>query len=1252
MTCDEWKKFIQVNIYGQTLQGLQQQGIALETMLSDIGCSKVWIVEGKMYNDDSCHQTTNSNEVSIVTPPVLSTTIADVKCPRFSTPAVSQVDLQRKFTLNLPIKFSEINSSYDEDFDCSHYSDDEINENNDIGELMNDIIQKVSESDKETAIEQTIFSSTINEMNVPRCSTPIIPHIDHHRTFTLNIPDTVSAIVLNEDGDIETDQSIDESATNNHVMKELSDFAGTQFEHNYELSPVKKVPTPRAGTKSLMTVTKSKKLILKRKSAASKLASTSVISRKQRVVLKESTSTDRMKNIRKILKKETSVIPTVENRTQSIQKEIPVSNIKRELSNGNTSQLYSKNVDNLFSVKRELSPIYVDVIDFESNSRPEDNETAVYHSLENSFEENRQQKNEYIQNDALVFDNQMYVGDDIMDYGGEEDTMILDHQEEVVTENLEAVDNQDDDEKEHEDENEHFSGDETAENRNACANKRVSFAEPLIQSSNRKKAEMNKVHIVKCHYDGCNKSYTWRMKYGKTRLVDHAFTHVSHLVLKCNLCEQTFQKIRSVRYHHKKSHPETKLEGCGIKRALDTSRDGTDFVQVWDKCYKNNISLCGAGDLNPFARQDKGIKKGNRVRSTRNSMNPELGSNVVEEEDENGEMVNNRCGTYIQVNIYGKTLQQLKKEGITLKSVLVRSRFYIFKMLSFFQNEIGCPQHWIGEVSIFTGEFNKESSLLSTTIANVKLPRCSTRVIPHIEPRTSFTLNMEQKISEIDEDDEMIDVDVEEVLSDLLNEVDVLKQTEKKAALPLLSTTIANSEFPRYSTPIPFEDDLGSNFTLNFSHDVSNIASDAEEELVSDYSLHFQESVKNNDSIVNVTSDSLSGRSKENDDHTLSLTTTKESTKRAPERCSTTPAKIYKREVEEFDAPKREIAALRTNSEPAVCPNFNDSLYQSGPLIIKLQNSEQENGDQPENYGNSESSLDKNTTEDREEAFYSIPRNEETGPLSYNVPVTASSLEIPGVALKMELNSFGFLNNNNDEMLASHDVIQNQNVYHELKPVGHLLSYSPVPLYNSYCDNEVNEGDSYHSIPKEREGEDDDETLQMNSEHTRTQYSPPLWPDKIRTKSILKAAGSNVDSKEKKVVSFKVPSSKIEKRRNSATSHTIVCSFEGCGKQNTGKFNTESFVSNCDFKCQTVGQMRYHYKKTHSDVKMTGFGIMDIQYEDIDIDDVWQKCFGKQIHIVGNISPKRFFRRKNIHKANDNEENGSYEALPTSQSSQ
>nr|DAA05836.1 TPA_inf: ZIM-1 [Caenorhabditis remanei] len=595
MTCDEWKKFIQVNIYGQTLQGLQQQGIALETMLSDIGCSKVWIVEGKMYNDDSCHQTTNSNEVSIVTPPVLSTTIADVKCPRFSTPAVSQVDLQRKFTLNLPIKFSEINSSYDEDFDCSHYSDDEINENNDIGELMNDIIQKVSESDKETAIEQTIFSSTINEMNVPRCSTPIIPHIDHHRTFTLNIPDTVSAIVLNEDGDIETDQSIDESATNNHVMKELSDFAGTQFEHNYELSPVKKVPTPRAGTKSLMTVTKSKKLILKRKSAASKLASTSVISRKQRVVLKESTSTDRMKNIRKILKKETSVIPTVENRTQSIQKEIPVSNIKRELSNGNTSQLYSKNVDNLFSVKRELSPIYV-----------------------------------------------MYVGDDIMDYGGEEDTMILDHQEEVVTENLEAVDNQDDDEKEHEDENEHFSGDETAENRNACANKRVSFAEPLIQSSNRKKAEMNKVHIVKCHYDGCNKSYTWRMKYGKTRLVDHAFTHVSHLVLKCNLCEQTFQKIRSVRYHHKKSHPETKLEGCGIKRALDTSRDGTDFVQVWDKCYKNNISLCGAGDLNPFARQDKGIKKGNRVRSTRNSMNPELGSNVVEEEDENGEVGENK----------------------------------------------------------------------------------------------------------------------------------------------------------------------------------------------------------------------------------------------------------------------------------------------------------------------------------------------------------------------------------------------------------------------------------------------------------------------------------------------------------------------------------------------------------------------------------------------------------------------------------
>lgn len=619
-------------------------------------------------------------------------------------------------------------------------------------------------------------------------------------------------------------------------------------------------------------------------------------------------------------------------------------------------------------------------------------------------------------------------------------------------------------------------------------------------------------------------------------------------------------------------------------------------------------------------------------------------------------MVNNRCRTYIQVNIYGQTLQQLEKKGIALQSVL---------------NEIGCTHHWIGETPFCTEVINKQDNpLLSTTIAEVKLPRCSTRVVPHSEPQTNFTFNMQQKISEIDEDDEMIDVDVEEVLSDVLDEVVALTQADNKAVLPLFSTTIAVSEFPRYSTPIPFEDDVGSHFTLNFSGDVSNIVSDADEELFSGYSVQSQEFVKSNSSILNVTSNSNSKKSEESEDRTLSGA--KERTTRAPEQSSVTPVKICKRNVGEYDAlvePKYERAAFRKNSTNVFCPNFNDSLYQSGPLIVKLQNSDRdENGDETNNFGNSDFPNGKNTTEDCEEVFYSIPRNEGTEIVGCDDILTESSTEIPRVALKLEHNISGFLDNRNDEMLPQSDEMQNQKVYHELKPVGQLLSYPSAHLYINSSDNEVKEDGPYHSIQEGRGEEDNDETLQMISNLSKRQYFPPLWPDRISTKSILKTVGS-VDTRDKKAVSFKVPNPKGEKRRNSAQSYTIVCGYEACGRQmhwklQYGKLRLLSHAlthqkkkrmtcRNCDFTCQTVGQIRYHYKKTHSNVKMTGFGIMNIPYEDIDINDVWQKCFGKQVHIVGDISPKRFSRRKDVDKKiKENKNNENDDVHPTSSNNQ
>nr|DAA05838.1 TPA_inf: ZIM-3 [Caenorhabditis remanei] len=582
MTCDKWKKFIQVNIYGQTLQGLHQQGIALETMLSDIGCSKVWIVEGKMYNDDSCHQTVNSSEVSILKAPALSTTIADVKCPRFSTPAVSQVDLQRKFTLNLPIKFSEINSSYDEDFETSHDSGEEskASDDADIEELVNDILQKVSESDKETPIEQTIFSSTITGMNVPRCSTPINQHVDLLQTFDLHIPETVSEIGSNGEDETISDELMEECASNCH---------STSLEYDGNLKHVSLRPhIIRVHTRSMMAMPKSGTLIRKRKSAASKLASTSIISRKQRVVLKESTSTDRMKNILKTLKKETSVIPTVEKLVQSNQKDMPLINIKRELSNENTIHLeYTEYAGNMIPVKPDV-PL-------------SSNNVSLMIAVIKT-------------NNALDSHRQMtYIDYNNGENGGEEETLIIEHHGEEDYEDHCIHDE--------EDENHEIMHtppppglintksilkDNTKVDRGM--KKTVSFKVPK-----NKRSKLDQMHQIKCHFQSCERVFVWKMRYGKQRLLDHAMTHLTEKCLGCRTCDEALSTSNQLRYHYKKFHPEIKCLNFNILEVFNLEREDVAIAEIFRQCYEPQLSIIGKIGKNRNMRREKEKREESQV---------------------------------------------------------------------------------------------------------------------------------------------------------------------------------------------------------------------------------------------------------------------------------------------------------------------------------------------------------------------------------------------------------------------------------------------------------------------------------------------------------------------------------------------------------------------------------------------------------------------------------------------------------------
>ncbi|PIC52771.1 hypothetical protein B9Z55_002741 [Caenorhabditis nigoni] len=199
MSCYEWNTFIQVNIYGQTLETLNQRGVVLETVLNDLGCSKHWITEGKLYNE----QYIDSEDTSTIVVPVLSTTTVEEKCPRFSTPAVSQNELQRKFTLNLPMKFSEINSSFEED-GFSMENDDVI------VELLSELVEKASEEFEvpesnpgNHSTERPLLSTTIVKKG-PRYSTPIASEIDLSEVFALDMPEIFSDIDSNDDDAIVT----------------------------------------------------------------------------------------------------------------------------------------------------------------------------------------------------------------------------------------------------------------------------------------------------------------------------------------------------------------------------------------------------------------------------------------------------------------------------------------------------------------------------------------------------------------------------------------------------------------------------------------------------------------------------------------------------------------------------------------------------------------------------------------------------------------------------------------------------------------------------------------------------------------------------------------------------------------------------------------------------------------------------------------------------------------------------------------
>ncbi|CAR99782.1 Protein CBG27313 [Caenorhabditis briggsae] len=409
--------------------------------------------------------------------------------------------------------------------------------------------------------------------------------------------------------------------------------------------------------------------------------------------------------------------------------------------------------------------------------------------------------------------------------------------------------------------------------------------------------------------------------------------------------------------------------------------------------------------------------------------------------------------TYIQVNIYGRTLQDLYNKGIHLESVL---------------NGMGCQNHSVAEMPMWI----EEEQMLTD------------------EPVIS------------DWNDQGIEIDAEEVARNFAQMI--------------------VDPIPRCSTPIPMEDgDFGSEGSLNLTGVVSHINSDDDNE---------------GENMLDVSG--------------------------LPPNFSS-----------DEETPKQESFLIIRSTTP----DPNDSLFQSGPLVIRPKVSDNNNND---NW--SEKSSD--------ESSDSMKTNGKT-----EIKEEESDYDDDDCEVEVELKPN-----------------TSQNFFH-------YEDGNYTPHYTKRCKSRM------HHVKE-------DTSFESPFEDSWKQ-DPPSF-SRIPSKSIMKNHGDDQRGGfQKKKVSFKV----------NDQVYKINCNFEGCEKvflwrTKQGKLRlinhalshqTERCIGcrNCDFKGRSVSQMRYHYKKKHATSKIDGMSKISFKY--IDIESIWEKCYGKDHEIVGKVfngSSRRYYQ--------------------------
>uniref|UniRef100_A0A1I7TCC0 C2H2-type domain-containing protein n=1 Tax=Caenorhabditis tropicalis TaxID=1561998 RepID=A0A1I7TCC0_9PELO len=577
-----------------------------QVLQGEIGCPNVWIGEPIMYNATSSQSCSSNQSLNDIEPendnmnhvPALSTTLATVKCPRFSTPAVSQFAVDRKFTLNLPENFSRISSNGEEMLQMTDDND------NDVEEVLNEMIETIVGSEKE---KKVVLSTTVTKIDVPRSSTPIHSQVNVLETVTLNIHEAISDIESNDDGEVISEQE----------EGRLENKAFLKRQHEKDIKSLTYISARRRRTRRLSAPNLLNNVKIEYGSPEPK---------KKRPALSRSTTQRKLPVPCDISPKAHSFNLDFIGQKMGFQDE-------NEAAVENSPIYYPVETDQEFTDNFVTSMR----IEHEEEVMNKSAETKPFPMLGTS--EDLYSSGQF---EPLVYSDLAVMKTEVSAHEQQNDSAPGHTMSGDVSMNMDYGEN--------EMEGNYFSASEGDETEvmmveelsqghftppppGLIKTKSILKGSSFIWSSKNKRTskqrKLDETHQIKCHFENCTKVLSWKIRYGKQRLLDHALCHISDKCLACRECDTPFSTSRQIHYHYKKSHPELKCGNFNILEVFKLELDDVAVGDIFDKCFGPHSLVVGkVGKIRNSRQKREKIKTENENEDDHNEL-PSTSSNAL-----------------------------------------------------------------------------------------------------------------------------------------------------------------------------------------------------------------------------------------------------------------------------------------------------------------------------------------------------------------------------------------------------------------------------------------------------------------------------------------------------------------------------------------------------------------------------------------------------------------------------------------------